>query len=206
MKSGQARLLFIFITVTLDMIGIGLVIPSLPDVLRRFISDPSEVSAYFGYFISIYAAMQFLASPLLGALSDLVGRRPVLLISLFAGGLDYLLMAFAPNLSILFIGRVISGLMGANITVAMAYIADISDDKNRAANYGMIGAAFGLGFIIGPAIGGLLGDMGPQYPFIIAALVTLLNFFFGLFILPESFPKEKGKRSSGKKSIHLFRS
>lgn len=194
MKGSKARIIFIFITVTLDMIGIGLVIPSLPDVLRRFISDPTEVSNYFGYFISVYAAMQFLASPLLGAISDMVGRRPVLLLSLFAGGLDYLLMAFAPNLFILFASRIISGLMGANVTVAMAYIADISTDKDRAANFGMIGAAFGLGFIIGPAIGGILGDVGPQYPFIIAACVTLLNFIFGFFVLPESFPKEKRKK------------
>lgn len=184
-------MLFIFVTIMLDMIGIGLIIPSLPGIMRRFGLDEASVSEYFGYFISIYACMQFFVSPLLGALSDRIGRRPVLLISLLIGGLDYLLMAFAPTLSILFIGRVISGLMGANITVAMAYIADVSTDENRSKNFGMIGAAFGLGFIIGPAIGGLLGSLGPQYPFIVAACINLINFLYGLFIIPESLPLDK---------------
>ncbi|UOE99825.1 TCR/Tet family MFS transporter [Bdellovibrio reynosensis] len=194
MKNSKAGLIFIFITVTLDMIGIGLVIPSLPDIMRRFVSSETSVSSYFGYFISLYALMQFLASPLLGALSDRFGRRSVLLVSLLVAGFDYLLMAFAPNLWILFAGRILAGLTGANITVAMAYIADVSDDKNRAANFGMIGAAFGLGFIIGPAIGGLLGHYGPHYPFLMAAGMNLLNFLFGLFILPESLPQEKRRQ------------
>lgn len=180
-------MMFIFITITLEMIGIGLVIPAMPGIMRRFISDPAEVSSYYGYFISLYALMQFLASPILGSLSDRFGRRPVLLISLLCAGLDYLLMAFAPNLAILFLGRVISGLTGAGMTVAMAYVADVSTDQTRSKNFGMMGAAFGLGFIIGPAIGGLLGHFGPQYPFIVAALLNLLNFAFGLFVLPESF-------------------
>lgn len=191
MQKSQARLVFIFITIMLDMIGVGLIIPSLPDIMRRFTNDPAQVSAYFGYFIALYACMQFLASPLLGSLSDLIGRRPILLVSLCIAGLDYILMAFAPTLSILFVGRVVSGLTGASLTVAMAYISDISSDKNRAANFGMIGAAFGLGFVIGPAIGGLLGQMGPQYPFLAAAGMNLLNFLFGIFVLPESFPAEK---------------
>lgn len=194
LRSSKASIWFIFITVTLDMIGIGLIIPSLPDVMRRFVSNEALVSEYFGYFISVYACMQFLASPLLGALSDLYGRRPVLLISLCVAGLDYLLMAFAPTLTILFLGRIIAGLTGANITVAMAYVADVSDDKNRSTNFGMIGAAFGLGFIIGPAIGGLLGHWGPQYPFLIAAIMNLLNFFFGLFVLPESLLRENRQK------------
>lgn len=194
MKNLKAGMLFIFITVTLDMIGIGLVIPSLPDIMRRFVTSETDVSEYFGYFIALYALMQFVASPLLGALSDRFGRRAILLVSLFIAGIDYILMAYAPTLEILFIGRVISGLTGANITVAMAYIADVSDDKNRSSNFGMIGAAFGLGFIIGPAIGGLLGHMGPQYPFLVAAGMNLLNFLFGLFILPESLPKEMRRK------------
>lgn len=190
----KPSILFIFITVTLDMVGIGLVIPSLPDIMRRFIQDEKTVSEYFGYFISLYALMQFIASPLLGTISDRVGRRAILLISLFIAGLDYLVMAFAPTLMILFIGRIISGLTGANITVAMAYIADVSNDENRSKNFGMIGAAFGLGFVIGPAIGGLLGDMGPQYPFIVAAGLNLLNFLFGFFILPESLPESARRK------------
>jgi DHA1 family tetracycline resistance protein-like MFS transporter len=200
MKKSQASLLFIFVTVTLEMIGIGLIIPSLPGIMRRFVSDPSQVSAYYGYFVSLYALMQFIASPFLGALSDRFGRRPVLLVSLFCAGLDYLLMAFAPNLGILFVGRIISGLTGACITVAMAYIADISTDENRSKNYGMVGAAFGLGFIIGPAIGGLLGQYGPQYPFVAAAILNLVNFCFGIFVLPESFLPDKRRSFSWKKA------
>lgn len=187
-------MLFIFITVTLDMIGIGLVIPSLPDIMRRFLTSEVSVSEYFGYFISLYALMQFLASPLLGSLSDRWGRRPILLVSLFVAGLDYILMAYAPTLSILFAGRIIAGLTGANITVAMAYVADVSDDSNRSANFGLIGAAFGLGFIIGPAIGGLIGEYGAHYPFLVAAGMNILNFLFGLFILPESLPKESRRK------------
>ena len=194
MRNAKAGIVFIFITVVLDMIGIGLIIPSLPDIMRRFTTSETSVSEYFGYFVSLYALMQFLASPLLGALSDRWGRRSILLVSLFIAGLDYLLMAFAPTLELLFIGRVISGLTGANITVAMAYIADVSDDSNRSANFGKIGAAFGLGFIIGPAIGGLLGHLGPEYPFIVAAGMNLLNFLFGYFILPESLPPEKRRK------------
>lgn len=193
-------MLFIFITVTLDMIGIGLVIPSLPDIMRRFMTSETSVSEYFGYFISLYALMQFLASPLLGALSDRWGRRPILLVSLLVAGLDYILMAYAPTLTILFLGRILAGLTGANITVAMAYVADVSDDKNRSANFGMIGAAFGMGFIIGPAIGGLIGHYGPHYPFLVAAGMNLLNFLFGLFILPESLPVESRRKISWAKT------
>ena len=194
MRTKQASMLFIFVTVMLDMIGIGLIIPSLPDVMRRFVSGEAAVSEYFGYFIAAYALMQFVASPLLGALSDRFGRRPVLLISLLMAALDYVLMALAPNLEILFIGRVISGLTGASVTVAMAYVADVSDESNRSANFGKIGAAFGLGFIIGPALGGLIGSYDPRAPFLLAAGMNLLNFFFGLLILPESVPVSQRKR------------
>jgi len=190
MKNTKARVQFVFATILLDALGIGILIPIMPDIIRRFSSDPSFVSQYYGYFISIYALMQFVASPILGSLSDRFGRRPVLLVSLLGAGLDYVLMAFAPNLWILFFGRIISGLTGASMTVATAYIADISDDSNRSANFGMIGAAFGLGFIIGPAIGGAVGSFGHQFPFLAAAVLNLLNFAFGLFILPESLLPE----------------
>jgi DHA1 family tetracycline resistance protein-like MFS transporter len=199
MKSNQAPLIFLFITAALDMIGIGLIIPSLPDVVRRFVVNEHLVSEYFGYFVSVYALMQFAASPLLGALSDLYGRRPVLLISLFMAGIDYLFMAFAPSLPLLFFGRMISGLTGASVTVCMAYVADISTDKDRSANYGIIGAAFGLGFVIGPALGGFLGAYGPEVPFLAAAALNILNFLFGLFVLPESFPKERRRTLELKK-------
>lgn len=184
---------FIFVTILLDAIGIGLVIPILPEVIRRFGTDEAFVSSYYGYFISIYAFMLFIASPLLGSLSDRFGRRPVLLIALCGAGLDYLLMAFAPSLTILFIGRVISGLTGASMTVAASYIADVSTDENRTTNFGMIGAAFGVGFVIGPALGGLVGSFGHNWPFIIAAALSLTNFAFGLFVLPESLPASKRK-------------
>lgn len=203
MKNRTAGIWFIFITVTLDMIGLGLVIPSLPDIMRRFVSSEASVSEYFGYFISVYALMQFIASPLLGALSDRFGRRSILLVSLLVAGLDYILMAYAPTLGILFAGRIIAGLTGANITVAMAYIADVSTNENRSANFGMVGAAFGLGFIIGPAIGGLLGHFGPEYPFLVAAGLNLLNFMFGYFILPESLPLESRRKVDLRKTNPL---
>ena len=191
MKKNNASKLFIFITILLDAIGIGIVIPIWPEVIKRFGTDPSFVSQYFGYFISVYALMQFIASPLLGSLSDKYGRRSVLLISLFGSSLDYLLMAFAPSMAILFLGRILSGLTGANQTVASSYIADISTDENRTANFGMIGAAFGIGFVFGPALGGFVGSFGHQWPFIVAAVLALTNFLFGLFILPESLPLDK---------------
>lgn len=204
MRNRQASIIFIFITIVLDMIGIGLIIPTLPDVMKRFVTSPDLVTQYFGYFISLYAFMQFIASPLLGAISDFFGRRSILLVSLFIAAIDYLLMAFAPTLQILFIGRIISGLTGANITVAMAYIADISTEENRSKNFGFIGAAFGLGFIIGPAIGGLIGSYGSQYPFILAAALNAINFLFGLFILPESLPIEKRNATFEIKKINPF--
>lgn len=203
--------LFIFITIVIDAIGIGIIIPTLPDVVRRFTADEALVSSYFGYFLSVYALMQFIASPLLGNLSDRFGRRPVLLLSLLGGALDYVAMAFAPSLFFLFMGRIIAGLTGANFTVAQAYIADVSDDQNRAKNFGLIGAGFGLGFIIGPAVGGLLGGMGVMYPFLAAAAFNFLNFLFGIFVLPESLPVEHRrkvelKRLNPFKSLsHVFR-
>lgn len=186
----SASILFIFVTIVLDMIGMGLVIPIMPNVIRRLTSDPTLVSTYFGYFVSLYAAMQFLAAPLLGALSDLWGRKPILLLSLLASGLNYIVMAYSPSLELLFVGRIIAGLTAANITVAMAYIADVSTDQNRSANFGMMGAAFGLGFIVGPALGGLLGKVDPLLPFMVAAGLSLLNFLFGWLILPESLPPQ----------------
>lgn len=185
---------FIFSTIFLDALGIGLLIPVMPDVIRRFGTDPSFVSDYFGYFIAAYALMQFLASPVLGSLSDRFGRRPILLISLLFAGLDYVLMALAPNLFLLFVGRIISGLTGASMTVASSYMADISTDQDRSANFGLIGAAFGFGFIIGPAIGGMLGNYGAAAPFLGAAALNLLNFAFGLLILPESLPADQRRK------------
>lgn len=187
---------FIFITILLDAVGLGLLIPVLPDIIRRFTSDPVLTSEYFGYFIAAYALMQFIASPILGSLSDRYGRRPILLISLLGSGVDYIFMAFAPTLSLLFIGRIISGLTGASATVASSYMADISDDKNRSSNFGMIGAAFGVGFILGPLLGGLAHGFNATAPFIIAAALNILNFMFGLFVLPESLPQNLRRKIS----------
>lgn len=182
---------FIFATIAIDAIGLGIIIPVLPDVIRRFISEDAVVSRTYGLFVATYALLQFFSSPLLGRLSDRFGRRPVLLSSLLGAAIDYLFMAFAPTLPLLWVGRVISGLTGASYTVASAYIADISDDSNRSRNFGMIGAGFGLGFIIGPAIGGLLANHGAQAVFLAAGAFNLLNFLWGLFVLPESLPQSR---------------
>ncbi len=195
-KNKAASVQFIFITILLEWIGNGIVIPILPDVIRRFGHGPDFVNHYFGYFVSVYALMQFLASPVLGSLSDRFGRRPVLLFSLLGAGLDFILMAMAPNLAILFLGRIISGLTGAGMTVATSYIADVSEDHNRAANFGLIGAAIGLGFIIGPVLGGVFGNIHPLAPFWVAAVLNLINFAFGYFVLPESLPASQRRKIS----------
>lgn len=194
MNSKRASAQFIFATILIDMLGVGLLIPIFPDIIRRFLGETEEAVRWYGYFISFYALMQFVASPILGALSDRFGRRPILLVSLAAAAVDYLIMAFASSFPILFVGRIVSGLTGASVTVATAYMADVSDDQNRSANFGMIGAAFGIGFILGPALGGILGKYGYIYPFIGAAVLNGLNFIFGLFVLPESLQPENRRR------------
>ena len=199
--SQRAQIRFIFVTILLDAIGIGLLIPVMPDVLRRFVSDPTEVSQYFGYFIGAYALMQLLASPVLGSLSDRFGRRLILLVSLAGAAVDYLMMAFAPTLPILFLGRAISGLTGASMTVANSYMADVSDDTNRSANFGMIGAAWGIGFIAGPLLGGLMSTFGAKGPFLAAASLNVLNFAFGCLVLPESL-KPEHRRSITMKQLN----
>lgn len=193
-KATTKSVQFIFITAVLDMMGIGLIIPVLPDVIRRFVQSQELINNYFGYFVAVYALMQFFASPILGSLSDRYGRRPVLLCSLLGAALDYLFMAFASTLPLLFIGRIISGLTGASMTVLNSYMADVSDDSNRSANFGLIGAAFGVGFVVGPILGGVMGHINPVAPFIAAAVLNLLNFIFGYFILPESLPVEHRRK------------
>lgn len=188
----QAAVGFIFITVLLDVIGWGIIIPVIPNLIKELINgDISEAAKYGGWLTFAYAITQFIFAPVIGNLSDKYGRRPVLLTSLFAFSLDFLLLAFAPTITWLFIGRILSGITGASFTTASAYIADVSTHENRAKNFGLMGAAFGLGFIIGPVLGGLLGQFGTRIPFIAAAILCMLNFLYGYFILPESLSKEK---------------
>ena len=185
--SKKAALGFIFITLLLDVIGFGIIIPVMPTLIEELIhGDLSAASRWGGWLTFAFAIMQFICAPVLGNLSDKYGRRPVLLFSLFGFGIDYILLAIAPTIGWLFVGRIIAGITGASFTTASAYIADISAPADRAKNFGMIGAAFGLGFIIGPVIGGLLGSMGPRVPFIAAAILSLMNWLYGYFDLPES--------------------
>ncbi len=187
-KNRKAAIGFIFITLLIDVTGLGLIIPVVPKLIEDLLhtTNISKVALFGGLLTFSYAIMQFLFAPVLGNLSDKYGRRPVLLFSLLGFGLDYLLLAFAPSIGWLFVGRIIAGITGASMTTASAYIADISTPETRAQNFGMIGAAFGLGFIVGPMIGGLLGEMGPRIPFLVAAGLALLNAAYGYFVLPES--------------------
>jgi len=187
----QAAFGFIFVTLLVDTIGFGIIIPVLPKLIQHLIHGSiSDAAPYAGFLALTYALMQFLFAPVIGNLSDKFGRRPVLLGSLLGFGVDYLFLAFAPSIGWLFVGRAVAGMTGASFTTAWAYIADISPAEKRAANFGMIGIAFGLGFIIGPAIGGLLGSYNVRYPFIGAAVLALLNATYGFFILPESLSLE----------------
>ena len=187
-RNKKAAIGFIFITLLIDVIGLGVIIPVVPKLLQQLLgsTDISKASQYGGWLTFAYAAMQFLFSPILGNLSDKYGRRPVLLFSLFGFGIDYLFLSFAPSIGWLFVGRIFSGITGASFTTASAYIADISTPENRAQNFGMIGAAFGLGFIIGPLVGGLLGEYGARIPFLVSAGLALANWLYGYFVLPES--------------------
>lgn len=197
----QAALGFIFVTLLIDIIGFGIIIPVIPKLISQLINGSlSDASRYGGWLMFAFAVMQFIFSPVLGNLSDRYGRRPVLLISLFGFALDYLFVAFAPTLAWLFVGRLIAGITGASMTTATAYIADISTPEKRAQNFGMVGAAFGLGFIIGPIIGGVLGQFGPQVPFLAAAGLTLLNWLYGYFILPESLAPENRRPFNWKRA------
>ena len=197
----KPALVFIFITLFLDVLGIGLIIPIVPTLVVQLqgtkLSDASHV---VGLLSMTYSLFQFLFAAFLGSLSDRFGRRPVILISLFGSGVDYLMQAMAPTLPWFFIGRAINGLTGANFSVAGAYIADISPPEKRAANFGIIGAAFGLGFIAGPALGGLLAVYGPRVPFYAAAGLSLANWLYGCFVLPESLAAENRRKFSWARS------
>lgn len=187
----KAAIGFIFITLLIDVTGFGIIIPVMPKLIEDLahvgISRASQIG---GWLLFAFAITQFCFAPMMGNLSDRFGRRPVLLASLFAFSIDYVILAFAPTLAWLFVGRIIAGITGASFSTATAYIADISNAENRAKNFGMIGAAFGLGFVVGPMIGGLLGSFGPRVPFMVAAGLCMLNFLYGYFILPESLKPE----------------
>ena len=183
--------IFIFFTVLLDMLSIGIIIPVLPKLILSFTGGEfNRAAEMLGIFMSVWALMQFVASPVIGALSDRFGRRPVILASNLGLGLDYLIMATAPALWVLFVGRVLAGVFSATVSAAQAYIADITPPERRAASFGMLGAAFGLGFVLGPALGGILGHYDLRLPFFAAAGMSLCNFLYGFFVLPESLKPE----------------
>src|SRR5580658_2064482 len=190
-KGRRAAAAFIFFTVTLDMLALGMIAPVLPRLIEGFLNgNTSSAAKMLGLFGTVFAVMQFFCSPIIGSLSDRFGRRPLVLLSNFGLGLDYLLMAWAPTLNWLFLGRIISGITSSSIPTAMAYMADVTPLERRAAAFGMLNAAFGAGFVLGPAVGGLLGNVNPRLPFWVAGGLSLLNGLYGLFVLPESLSKE----------------
>ncbi len=232
----QAAIIFILITLFIDILGIGIIIPVLPALIKTFVTQEyatlpegelaalaaaseatptvqgeelktpleravdSRTGFYFGILAALYAAMQFVFAPILGALSDRFGRRPVILVSLLGLGIDYLILAFSPNLAWLFVGRIVAGIMGASFTAANAYIADISNAENRAKNFGFVGIAFGLGFIFGPVLGGVLGGVNVHLPFFVAAGLVFVNLLYGIFVLPESLKPENRSKFSWAKA------
>ncbi len=194
-KNSRLALGFILITILLDMIGLGIILPVLPHLILELTGESIAKSAVVGgYLVFVYALLQFMFSPVLGNLSDRYGRRPILLLSLLGLTIDYLIMGFAPTLGWLFVGRALAGIAGAAVATATAYIADITPPEKRSQRFGLIGAAFGLGFIIGPVIGGELGEISPRAPFYAAAALAFTNLMFGYFILPESLNMRKRRR------------
>ena len=202
MKPKKTALLFIFITILVDVIGIGIILPIIPDFIMELTGEGVDKAIIYGMWLTTaFAGMQFLFSPVLGEISDQYGRKPILLLSLLGLSIDYLIHAWAPTIMWLFVGRFLAGITGASFTVASAYIADISTKEEKAKNFGLIGAAFGLGFIIGPGLGGFFGEIDIRLPFYIAAGLTFANFLFGWFFVPESLTKENRRQLQLKKMI-----
>ncbi len=200
----NAAMGFIFVTILIDVIGFGIIIPVMPDLISQLKHVETNAAATYGsWLMSAYALTQFVFAPIIGGLSDKYGRRKILLISLFGFAIDYIFLALAPTYEWLFVGRIIAGITGASITTASAYIADISTMETRAKNFGMLGAAFGLGFIIGPVIGGMLGTIGLRVPFYGAAILCAINWLYGYFVLPESLPLDKRRDFDIKRSNPL---
>src|SRR5690349_3575173 len=197
-------LAFIAVTLLLDTVGFGLIMPVYPRLLVDLTGQSlSRAAVYGGWLGFVYAAMQFLCAPVLGNLSDRFGRRRVILYAVGALGVDYIIMGLAPTLAWLFVGRMFAGAAGASFTPAYAYVADITPPERRAQNFGVVSASFGTGFIVGPAIGGLLGSLGPRAPFFVAAAISLINFCYGLFVLPESLPQERRRAFNWKRANPL---
>ena len=192
---------FVLITVFLDMVGFGLIMPVLPALIKD-VGDMGLADAAYvgGWMFAAFSVAQFAFSPLMGNLSDRFGRRPLLLLSIFGLGVDFLFSAVAPTLFWLFVGRVLAGVCGSSYVIANAYIADVTAPEDRAKAFGLVGAAFGVGFVLGPAIGGILGELGPRVPFYVAAGISLLNFVYGWFVLPETLPPEKRRRFEWRRS------
>ena len=200
----RAAASFIFLTITLDMLALGMIAPVLPRLIASFMaSDPVGAAQMLGLFSTVFAVMQFFFSPVLGSLSDRFGRRPIVLLSNFGLGFDYFLMAWAPGLSWLFVGRVISGVTASSVPTGMAYMTDVTPPEKRASAFGLLGAAFGLGFVLGPALGGILGSVNPRLPFWIAGALSVLNGVYGLFVLPESLAAEHRSAFSWKRANPL---
>src|SRR5947209_6626614 len=194
MKSRPAAVIFILVTVTLDILAMGLIIPVLPKLILDFLGgEMTDAAKWSARFAVVFVLMQFFFSPLLGVLSDRFGRRPIILLSNLGLGLDYVVMALAPTMSWLFLGRIISGITTSSIPTAMAYISDVTSKEKRAGAFGLIGVAFGVGFVLGPAVGGLLGEVDPRLPFWVAAGFSLTNWLWGYFFVPESLPRERRK-------------
>ena len=194
-------IIFVFITILIDVIGIGIIIPVVPQLIKQLTGGSlSEAAQYAGWLSFSYSVMLFIFSPIMGGLSDRFGRRPVILASLFGLGIDYIFLGFAPTITWLFVGRILAGITGASFTTATAYIADVSEPEKRAQNFGLVGAAFGLGFILGPTLGGLLADYGARVPFFASAGLALLNWLYGFFVLPESLSLENRRTFDWKRA------
>lgn len=212
MKGVKNPLVFVFITILIDSIGIGIIFPVSATIVMEVTGlDINQATPYSGELMTVYALMQFVCAPILGGLSDRFGRRPVLLLSLFGLGIDYIFLSLAPSFAWLVAGRIIAGIGGASFSTAFAYVADISPPEKRAQNFGLMGAAFGLGFTIGPFIGGLFSNIDSRAPFVAAAVLTLLNFLYGYFIIPESLKPENRRKFDWKRAnpfgafVHLKR-